>query len=295
MRVAARRRRVHRRPRLAGLRALQRRDRVVAGRDRDDRADDHLPPRRRRRERPAGPAPDHARGRRDARGRGRRCSPRSSITGHARALARDRARRLLRRRRRLLRARPSTRSRPSCSRPTSWRRPTRSTRSSGPSRCGSPGRRSAACSSARSGRAPRSRWTRPPSWSRRSRCWRCAAPPSGRARGRHARPATCATAGASSAATPGCGRTFVSAALAYLLFMGPVEVLLPLLVKNERGRQRHRPRARVRRRRPRLGRAARSCSASAACRGATSRSCTRSGRSRRSRWPATGSRAPCGS
>ena len=47
--------------------------------------------------------------------------------------------------------------------------------------------------------------------------------------------------------------TFGSAAIAYLLFMGPVEVLLPLLVKHELRRHRDAARARVRGGRPRLG------------------------------------------
>ena len=45
--------------------------------------------------------------------------------------------------------------------------------------------------------------------------------------------------------------TFASAAVAYLLFMGPAEVLLPFIVKNELGGERGRPRARLRRRRRR--------------------------------------------
>ena len=48
--------------------------------------------------------------------------------------------------------------------------------------------------------------------------------------------------------------TFASAAIAYLLFMGPAEVLLPFLVKNDLHGIGRRPRHRLRRRRDRLGR-----------------------------------------
>ena len=48
--------------------------------------------------------------------------------------------------------------------------------------------------------------------------------------------------------------TFASAAIAYLLFMGPAEVLLPFVVKHDLGGSAARPRPGLRRRRPRLGR-----------------------------------------
>ena len=125
----------------------------------------------------------------------------------ARALARRRARRLLRRRRGVLRARVRRdRARAAAGR-ASWRRRTRSTRSCGRSRCGWPARRSAACWSARSGRGRRSRSTPRRSSSPRRRCWRCGRPPQRPApAGVDAAPATCARAGASCAAAPGCGR-----------------------------------------------------------------------------------------
>ena len=78
VRLAAGRRRVHRRPRLAGLPAERRADGDGHGRRGDDRADDRLPARRRRAERPARPpAPDARRGRRAAarRRRARRPQP----------------------------------------------------------------------------------------------------------------------------------------------------------------------------------------------------------------------------
>ena len=50
--------------------------------------------------------------------------------------------------------------------------------------------------------------------------------------------------------------TFASAAVAYLLFMGPAEVLLPFVVKNDLRGARGRPRPRLRRGRHRLGRLA---------------------------------------
>src|SRR3954463_14746234 len=145
-------------------------------------------------------------------------------------------------------ARRSTRSCPtSCPRRSS-RRPTRSTSSCAPSRCGSPARRSAARSSTPSASAPRSLSTPPRSPSRPSRScrWRGArraAPPSPRRSG-----ATTAPGSANSARTARLGApfpaarrhvwlwaTFASAAVAYLLFMGPAEVLLPYLVKNAMG------------------------------------------------------------
>ena len=89
---------------------------------------------------------------------------------------------------------------------------------------------------ARSGPAARSGSTRPRSPSRRRRCWRCRRPPG------------CAVAapgrlpgvdGSEFAAGLRYVRghawlwaTLLSAAVAYLLFMGPTEVLLPFIVKN---------------------------------------------------------------
>ena len=49
----------------------------------------------------------------------------------------------------------------------------------------------------------------------------------------------------------GCGARSLSAAIAYLAFMGPAEVLLPYVVKNELARLGRRPRARLRGRRHR--------------------------------------------
>ena len=76
----------------------------------------------------------------------------------------------------------------------------------------------------------------PASPSASGRCCSCAR------RSWHARPdplarwsATCATAGASSANAAGCGSRSPSAAFAYLLFMGPVEVLVPYVVKHDLG------------------------------------------------------------
>ena len=102
-------------------------------------------------------------------------------------------------------------------------------------------------------------------------------------------------AGASSAAHAWLWATFASAAIAYLLFMGPVEVLLPYIVKHDLGGSA-----------ADLGLVfaagglgsvgcARRRSASAGCRAATSPSCTSPGRSRRSRSPATGSPPRSGS
>ena len=68
--------------------------------------------------------------------------------------------------------------------------------------------------------------------------------------------------------------TFASAAIAYLLFMGPAEVLLPYIVKNDLHGSAADLGHRLRRRRHRLGRLCRRASASAGCRGATSPSCT---------------------
>ena len=129
---------------------------------------------------------------------------------------------------------PSTRSCPRCCPPATSPRPTRWTSSCGRSRCAWPGRRWAACSSRCSARAPPSRSTRRPSSSRRSRCWRwrpACAPPSAEAAGtvtgdiavglRYIRSHVWLWA------------TFASAAIAYLLFMGPAEVLLPFVVKND--------------------------------------------------------------
>ena len=63
--------------------------------------------------------------------------------------------------------------------------------------------------------------------------------------------------------------TLLSAAFAYLAFMGPAEVLLPYVVKNELHASARRPRPRLRRRRRRSRSARRSSWASAATRGAT--------------------------
>ena len=66
-RLAGRRRRVPGRDGVGGLRAVERADRALAGRDRDDRADDRAAARRRRRQRPLRPAAGDGRGRPDAR------------------------------------------------------------------------------------------------------------------------------------------------------------------------------------------------------------------------------------
>ena len=88
--------------------------------------------------------------------------------------------------------------------------------------------------------------------------------------------------------------TLVSAAFAYLAFMGPAEVLLPFVVKNDLGGAPPRsawcspPAASARSSAPSSG-------ADGDCHGATSPRCTSSGRSRRCRSRATGSRSRAGS
>ena len=77
VRLAARRRGVPRRRGVAGLRDRRRADGDVARRDRDDGADDHVPARRRRGERPLRAPPADAGRRRRARGRRSRCWRRS--------------------------------------------------------------------------------------------------------------------------------------------------------------------------------------------------------------------------
>ena len=74
VRLAPRRRRLHRRAGLAGLPAERRPDRDGHRRHRDDRADDRLPPHRRRRERSARSTAPDARG-----GPARGCSPPATL------------------------------------------------------------------------------------------------------------------------------------------------------------------------------------------------------------------------
>ncbi len=82
-RLAPRRRRLHRRDRLAGLRALGHSDGALARRRRLDAAAGRLRPRRRGRQRPVRPAPDHDRRRPRARCRGRRHRGALAHAGHS--------------------------------------------------------------------------------------------------------------------------------------------------------------------------------------------------------------------
>ena len=181
-------------------------------------------------------------------------------------------------------------------RPTSSRRPTRSTRSCARSRCGWPVRRSAACSSARSGRAPRSRWTRPRSSSRPSRCCAMRRPAAARrARGRHAdrRPARGLALRARARLAVGDVRQ--RGASPTCCSWGRSRCCCRCSSRTSVGGSADRPRPRVRRRRPGLGRVrgpARPARPPAPRHHVHVRG---RGRWRRSRWPATGSRAPSGS
>ena len=174
-----------------------------------------------------------------------RCRPPAALAvlgvdRHARDVAHRHPRRRLRRgpgvlRARLRRDRPGSVPGSHCARPTHW------TSSSDRSRSAWPARRSAAYSSAPSAPEPLRARRRQLRRVRRSRCCSCGLPPHDRAAKRASVWRTCATAGASSANAAGSGSTFASAAVAYLLFMGPVEVLVPYIVKHDR-RQRQRPR-----------------------------------------------------
>ena len=185
------------------------------------------------------PAPADARGRPARAARGRRSLAVLVADRGARALARGRARRRLRRRRGVLRpgvrrdrARRAAGRR---ARPGQLARPVRAADRAAPRRPGA-GRRA---DRGRSAPARRSRSTRPRSSSRPSPCSRCAARPR-----RASEPA------------PSRGDlrirqgfafvrrhvwlwgTFAAAAIAYLLFLGPTEVLLPYVVKNDLGGRR---------------------------------------------------------
>ena len=115
------------------------------------------------------------------------------------------------------------------------RRPTRWTSSCGRSRCGSPGRRSAACSSRCVG-AGAAFALDAASFAVSAAALLAMAP---RARARRAprrgigHAATSATASRYVRSHVWLWATFASAAIAYLLFMGPAEVLLPFVVKND--------------------------------------------------------------
>ena len=235
VRLAAGRRHLPRRHGVAGLRAVQRADRAGARRDHDDGPHDRLPARwaacvsdrfDRRRVMVAADVAARARRRRSW-----RCSrsPASSSSGTSRRSRRSTARA------RRSSARPSTRSCPrSCPPATSpqanaldqFVRPI-ALRLAGPALGG-------VLIEVVRARAPPSRSTRPRSSSRRSRCWPW-------------RPARAPRAPSGSGSVAGdiasglryvrshvwLWATFASAAIAYLLFMGPAEVLLPYIVKND--------------------------------------------------------------
>ena len=173
--------------------------------------------------------------RRRARVRGRRCSRVLVAHRRARAVARRRARRLLRHRRGVLRAR--------LRRDRAGAAPGRAARAGQRARAD----RAAARAAARRARARRRRWSGRSAPAPRSRSTprRSSSPPppllamrrGARAPVPPACPwsATCARAGATCAAAPGCGRRSPARRSPTCCFMGPVEVLLPLLVKNELG------------------------------------------------------------
>ena len=192
--------------------------------------------------------------------------------------------------------RPSTRS---C-RPPADRRPrrrrTRSTSSSGRSRCASPGPRSAGSLVAARRRA-RVRRRRGVVRGLRARGARDPPAAAGRRTRANASRSRRRQGGsrASSAATSGSGARSLSAAIAYLVFLGPTEVLLPYVVKNDLHASARRPRPRLRGRRRRRGRRG---GLDGAARPAAPRHHLHvrdAGRSRRWRSPATGSRRPPGS
>src|SRR3954468_7220674 len=228
---------------MAGLRAVERAERSGDGRHRDDGADDRVPAPRRRRLRPRRPPSGHARRRPRPRARGRRA--RGPVDhGGPRALARRRARRAVRRRRRVLRARVR---RDRARRPAGLRaragqlaRPVRAPDRPAPRRPG-----------ARRGAHLRDR--RRPGLRLRRRLVRdlgarAAVDAHARAaarrraavgRRRHTHPPALrppprvAVGGVRSGRGRVClWATFATAAVAYLLFMGPAEVLLPFIVKN---------------------------------------------------------------
>ena len=247
VRLAAGRRRVPGRDGLAGLRAVQRAGRAVAGRDRDDGADDRVPAARRR-------ASSDRFDRRRLHGRRRpRCAAsRSALMARAladrgaRALARRRARRRVRRGRARSSARPSTRSCPRSCRPTSSPQANALDQLVRPIalRLVGPGarRRAHRASSGAGAAFALDAASFLVSAAARARDGARAPQARGRARGsviaRHAR-------GLALRPQPrrGCGRRSPRAAIAYLLFMGPAEVLLPYVVKNDLGGSRGRPRA----------------------------------------------------
>ena len=102
------------------------------------------------------------------------------------------------------------------------------------SRCASRGRRSAACSSTRSARAPRFALDAASFVVSAVALLAMARGAARRGRGaRHGRAATSATGLRYVRSHVWLWATFASAAIAYLLFMGPAEVLLPFLVKND--------------------------------------------------------------
>ena len=90
-------------------------------------------------------------------------------------------------------------------------------------------------------------------------------------------------------ANPWCWATLLAAMLAMLAFYGPVEVLLPYLVKNRLDLGADALGLDLRGQRPRIDRRGVRASASSASRGGGSRRCTWPGRSAPPRWPATAS------
>ena len=185
--LARGRRHLSHRDGLGGVRALERARGALRARDRDDRADDRVPPARRGDQRSLRPASHPAVQRPRARARSSACSPPCCSSVRCRSLCSSFSSRST------ASARPSSRRRSRRSSRTSFRRPTSPAANAldqfvGRWRSGWSARHSAACSSRCSERGRRSRSTRRRS-QRRRRSFSRAKHAAGRARTR--RPRTC--------------------------------------------------------------------------------------------------------